>query len=130
MGIFLQNGRMVINRQGWIWFLLQLVLGFGWIGVVASQACQPGERGLNPFQVVQMLFWAGWLPSMGLALWQRRHRSWRALVLSDLIATALVWLVAFTLYLPLFFFNVVWFLPYGLLPRGLLTEMIMRGLRR
>ena len=35
-------------------------------------------------------------------------------------------LLAFSLYLPLFFFNVAWFLPLALLPRGVLSELLAR----
>ncbi|MEB3256697.1 MAG: hypothetical protein VKN83_00110 [Cyanobacteriota bacterium] len=35
-------------------------------------------------------------------------------------------LQAFTAYVPLFFFNVAWFLPLALLPRGVLCEVLMR----
>ena len=37
-------------------------------------------------------------------------------------------LLAVTAYLPLFFINVVWFLPMALLPRGLLTELLLHRL--
>jgi hypothetical protein len=33
-------------------------------------------------------------------------------------------LLAISLYLPLFFFNVAWFLPVALLPRGGLSELL------
>lgn len=36
--------------------------------------------------------------------------------------------MAFTAYLPLFFVNVAWFLPWALLPRGLLTAFLLRKL--
>ena len=35
-------------------------------------------------------------------------------------------LVACSVYLPLFFFNVVWFVPLALLPRGVLAEVLVR----
>jgi hypothetical protein len=35
-------------------------------------------------------------------------------------------LLAFSLYLPLFFVNVAWFLPLALLPRGMLSELLVR----
>jgi hypothetical protein len=73
-----------------------------------------------------MLLLAGWLPSWALAGWQMRRRSWRALLASDLLAAGLLVLLAVTAYLPLFFVNVVWFLPLALLPRGLLTELLWR----
>jgi len=37
-------------------------------------------------------------------------------------------LLACTAYMPLFFFNVAWFLPLALLPRGVLTELLARML--
>lgn len=73
-----------------------------------------------------MLLLAGWLPSVALAAWQVRHRSWRALIASDLLGAGLLVLLACTAYLPLFFFHVAWFLPLALLPRGLLAELLAR----
>lgn len=73
-----------------------------------------------------MLLLAGWLPSWALAFWQERRRRWRALLASDLLAAGLLVLLAVTIYLPLFFVNVVWFLPLALLPRGLCTELLWR----
>jgi hypothetical protein len=35
-------------------------------------------------------------------------------------------ILAVTAYLPLFLFNVVWFLPMALLPRGVLSELLIR----
>ena len=75
-----------------------------------------------------MLVAAGWLPSWALAWWQVKHRRWRSLILSDLLAAGVLVLLALSLYLPLFFFNVVWFLPMALLPRGVLSEMVARRL--
>lgn len=57
-----------------------------------------------------MLLAAGWLPSWALACWQVRHRRLRWLLLSDLLGAGLLTLLACSLYLPLFFFNVAWFL--------------------
>jgi hypothetical protein len=44
-----------------------------------------------------------------------RHRRWRSLLLSDLLATGALVLLACTAYVPLFFFNVAWFLPLAVL---------------
>lgn len=73
-----------------------------------------------------MLLLAGWLPSLALAGWQVRHRCWRALILSDLLGAGALVLLACTAYVPLFFFNVAWFLPYALLPRGVMSELTVR----
>jgi hypothetical protein len=75
-----------------------------------------------------MLVAAGWLPSWALACWQVKHRRWRSLIVSDLLAAGGLVLLALSLYLPLFFFNVAWFLPLALLPRGVLSEMLTRSL--
>lgn len=75
-----------------------------------------------------MLVTAGWLPSWALAWWQVRHRRLRCLLFSDLLAAGALVLLACTTYVPLFFFNVAWFLPLALLPRGLLTELLARRL--
>lgn len=113
-----------------LWITVHLGLGLAWIALLASQA--PGGSGLgaSASQVALMLLLAGWLPSLALACWQVRHRRWRALLASDLLASGLLVLLALTAYLPLFFFNVAWFLPLALLPRGLLSELTLRGLER
>lgn len=109
-----------------LWLILHLGLGLAWIALLASRAPGPSGLGATGPQVAQMLLGAGWLPSLALACWQVNHRQWQALLLSDLLAAGLLTLVAFTLYLPLFFFNVAWFLPLALLPRGLLSEGLVR----
>ena len=114
------------RRRSLRWLLLQLGLGLAWIVLLASRASGQVELGLTPAQVGQMLLLAGWLPSVALAVWQMRHRSWRALIASDLLGAGVLVLLACTAYLPLFFFPVVWFLPLALLPRGLLAELLHR----
>ena len=116
-------------RRSLPWLVVQLVLGLGWVAVLASRAASDGSPGLTPPQVGEMLLLAGWLPSVPLALWQQQHRRWRALIASDLLGAGLLVLLACTAYLPLFFFHVVWFLPLALLPRGVLTELLVRGAR-
>ena len=114
------------NSRGWL--SLHLGLGLAWCALLASRA--PGSAGLGASgpQVFVMLVAAGWLPSWALAFWQVRHRRLRSLLFSDLLAAGLLTLLAFSLYLPLFFFNVAWFLPLALLPRGMLTELLGRRL--
>ena len=94
---------------------------------------EPGSRWFRPGasgpQVFVMLLAAGWLPSWALACWQVRHRSLPSPLLSDLLGAGLLTLLACSLNLPLFFFNVVWFLPLALLPRGVISELLARGLR-
>ena len=121
---------MAHRRRSLRWLLLQLGLGLAWITLLASRASGQVGIGLTPAQVGQMLLLAGWLPSVALAVWQMRHRSWRALIASDLLGAGLLVLLACTAYLPLFFFHVAWFLPLALLPRGLLAELLDRLLAR
>ena len=121
---------MAHRRRSLRWLVLQLGLGLAWIGLLSSRASGPVGTGLTPAQVGQMLLLAGWLPSVALAVWQMRHRSWRALIASDLLGAGLLVLLACTAYLPLFFFHVAWFLPLALLPRGLLAELLDRLLAR
>lgn len=121
---------MADRSRSFRWLLLQLALGLAWIVLLASRASGPDGFGLRPAQVGQMLLLAGWLPSVALAVWQMRHRSWRALIASDLLGAGLLVLLACTAYLPLFFFHIVWFLPLALLPRGLLAELLDRLLAR
>ena len=73
-----------------------------------------------------MLGLAGWPPTLPLAIWQARHRRFRALALSDLLGAGLLILLACTAYLPLFFFHVAWFIPLALLPRGVIAEGLTR----
>lgn len=108
------------------WLLLQLGLGLVWIVLLASRASEQAGAGVTPVQVAQMLLLAGWLPSTALAVWQMRHRRWRSLIASDLLGAGLLVLVACTAYVPVFFFQVVWFLPLALLPRGVLAELFTR----
>jgi hypothetical protein len=110
------------------WLLLHLGLGLAWCAVLASRA--PGGSGIGASgpQVFVMLMAAGWLPSWALAWWQVRHRRLRSLLVSDLLAAGALVLLACTAYVPLFFFNVVRFLPLALLPRGVMTELLARRL--
>jgi hypothetical protein len=119
---------MGLRQRSTPWLLLQLGLGLVWAAVLASRASGQTTLGLTAAQVLTMLLVAGWLPSVALAGWQVRNRRWRALILSDLLGAGLLVLLACTAYLPLFFFHVVWFLPYALLPRGVLSEIVMRHL--
>ena len=110
------------------WLLLHLGLGLAWCALLASRAPGGSGPGASGPQVFMMLVAAGWLPSWALACWQVRHRRLRFLLLSDLLGAGMLILLACSLYLPLFFFNVAWFLPLALLPRGLLSELLARGL--
>jgi hypothetical protein len=120
------SSRVASMQRQRLWLILHLGLGLAWIALLASRAPGPSGLGATGPQVAQMLLGAGWLPSLALACWQVNHRQWRALLLSDLLAAGLLTLVAVTLYVPLFFFNVAWFLPLALLPRGLLSEGLVR----
>lgn len=114
-----------IQRRG-LWLLVHLGLGLAWIGLLASRAAGASGPGATGPQVALMLVVAGWLPSLALACWQVRHRQWRSLLASDLLGAGLLVLLAFTAYVPMFFFNVAWFLPLALLPRGVLSELVVR----
>jgi len=117
-----------LNRR--VWISLHLGLGLLWIFVLSLAVSGKSEINLDRSQVAQMLAWAGWLPTIALACWQVSHRRWRALLFSDLLGSGLLVLLACTAYLPLFFFQVVWFLPFALLPRGCITEVLVRAFRR
>jgi hypothetical protein len=121
-----QDGPMAPFCRYERWLGLHLGLGLAWIALLASQVPSGSGHGATGLQVFVMLLVAGWLPSLALAVWQAKHRRWRSLVGSDLLAAGLVVIVAFTAYLPLFFFNVAWFLPMALLPRGVLSEALAR----
>jgi hypothetical protein len=115
-----------MTRSQRLWLSLHLGLGLAWIALLASRAPTASGVGATGPQVFVMLVVAGWLPSWALAAWQVKHRRWRSLLLSDLLGAGVLVLMAVSLYLPLFFFNVAWFLPLGLLPRGVLSELLIR----
>lgn len=111
-----------------LWLALHLGLGLAWCALLASRANDGSGPGATGPQVLQMLVAAGWLPSVGLACWQVRHRRWSSLLVSDLLAAGVAALLVVTIYLQLFFFNAAWFLPLALLPRGTLSELLVRSL--
>lgn len=115
-----------MTRSSRLWLSLHLGLGLAWIALLASRAPTASGVGATGPQVFVMLVVAGWLPSWALAAWQVKHRRWRSLLLSDLLGAGVLVLLAISLYLPLFFFNVAWFLPLALLPRGVLSELMIR----
>lgn len=108
-----------------IWFGLHLTTGLAWVALLAMKAHHESLVSMQPIQVGQMLLWAGWLPSAALAAWQAERRRWKQLILSDCLAAGVMVAIACTIYLPLFFFQVVWFLPFALLPRGCLTQALI-----
>ena len=115
-------------RSSRLWLSLHLGLGLAWIALLASRAPSGSGHGATGSQVFVMLLLAGWLPSWALACWQVKHRRWRSLIGSDLLGAGVLVLLACTAYLPLFFFNVAWFLPLALLPRGVLSQLLVRFL--
>ena len=88
----------LIKREH-LWLIVHLGFGLAWIALLTSLAPADSGIGATGAQLFTMLMTAGWLPS---------------------------WALAFSLYLPLFFFNVAWFLPLALLPRGVLSELLAR----
>jgi len=117
---------MTCSSRLWLSLHLGLGLGLAWIALLASRAPTASGVGATGPQVFVMLVVAGWLPSWALAAWQVKHGRWRSLLLSDLLGAGVLVLMAISLYLPLFFFNVAWFLPLALLPRGVLSELLIR----
>ena len=113
-------------RSPRLWLSVHLALGLAWVTLLASRAPTGSGHGATGSQVAVMLLLAGWLPSLALAAWQVKHRRWRSLIGSDLLGAGALVLLACTAYLPLFFFNVAWFLPLALLPRGVLSELLVR----
>jgi hypothetical protein len=116
------------QRGDLTWVVLHLGLGLAWCAALASRAPGGSGPGATGPGVFVMLMAAGWFPSWALAWWQVRHRRLPSLLWSDLLGAGLLMLLACSLYLPLFFFNVAWFLPLALLPRGVLTELLARKL--
>ena len=120
------DGAMNPARRASAWLATQLGIGLLWISLLVGSVETTTVMARAPHQVALMLVLAGWLPSVPLALWQVRHRRWRSLLLSDLLGAGLLVLVACTLYLPLFFVQVIWFIPLALLPRGSIPECVIQ----
>ncbi len=119
------SSRTIKPNQAFL--LLQLGLGLLWLLLLpwlpaAREAAHPSEMAIS-----MMLLLAAWLPSLPLAIWQAQTgRRWWVLLLSDLAFALGLVLLSLTLYLPLFFTLVVWFWPFALLPRGLLSTALLR----
>lgn len=115
------------DPQARVFLLLQLGLGALWLcwlpGLLDHGSAMSGPAA----DIRVMLLVAGWLPSIGVAYWQVRNRRWLALLLSDLVFAFGLSAVAFTLYLPLFFTMIIWFVPFSLLPRGCLARSLQIG---
>lgn len=105
--------------------LLHLLLGLGWIALILALNAPPRAA-----QIAVALLIAGWLPSLPVALLESRMQRLPRLLLADALAAGLLTVLFLTLYLPLFFTAVAWFLPLPLLPRGLLTELLLRSWER
>lgn len=118
---------MALQQLRYIWLIVHLLLGLAWIAVLSIAAQQESVVSFSAQQLVQMLVWAGWLPTIATACWQVNRRHWKALLFSDLLTSGVVVGIAGSAYIPLFLFNVVWFLPFALLPRGCITEVLMRS---
>lgn len=115
----------------WPWVAVHLLLGLVWVALLAFHpfaafaADQP-----PPLRLAKMLLLGGWLPSVALAVWQSRHRRRQDLLASDLLAAGIfVLLLTPGLFLPLLPDRGIWFVPFALLPRGLLSEALWRRFR-
>lgn len=108
-------------RIRWGRVALHLVLGLGWIALILAR---------NPkaelAQIALMLLAAGWLPTIPVAIAESRLTSVTRLLLMDCLVAGLLVLVVLFVYVNLFFTAVIWFLPLLLLPRGVITELLMR----
>lgn len=117
----------MLRAQAWSsiqgrFVVVHLLLGLGWIALILALNA-PAKAG----QIGVALLVAGWLPSLPVALLESRIRRLPRLLMADAMAAGLLMLLILTVYVPLFFTMVVWFLPLPLLPRGVLTELLLRG---
>jgi len=71
------------QQRHFTWLIIHLVLGLAWVSVLSALAHQESAITLAPWQVAQMLIYAGWLPTIATSCWQAKHRNWKALLLSD-----------------------------------------------
>lgn len=113
-----------------LFLALQLGLGLGWLAVLPLLADSDAGISAPAGAIRLMLFGAGWLPSVAVACWQSRHLRWPALLISDLVFTLGLSVVAFTLYVPLFFTMVIWFVLFAMLPRGCVARLMQISLHR
>jgi hypothetical protein len=61
-----------------------------------------------------------------LALWQSRHRHWIPLLCSDALASGLLTTLSLLVYSHFLLWNVVAVLAFAVIPRGLITEALVR----
>jgi hypothetical protein len=107
--------------------VLHLSLGLLWLWLLPLIADGSPKVAAPADQIRWMLLWAGWFPSLPLAIWQSRGSGrWRRLLLSDLLFSLALILLSCSLYLPLFFTLIPWFWLFALPPRGMLTAGVLR----
>lgn len=67
------------------------------------------------------------LPMLPLALWQSQHRRWLPLLCSDVLAAGLLSALSLLVYSRFLLWNVVLVLAFAVIPRGLITEALIRS---
>jgi hypothetical protein len=68
------------------------------------------------------------LPVLPVAVWQSRHRRWLPLLCSDALSAGILTALSLLIYSQILLWNVVAVLAFAVIPRGLITEILMRGI--
>ena len=66
------------------------------------------------------------LPVLPVAIWQSRHRRWIPLLCSDALTAGILTALSLLVYSQMLLWNVVAVLAFAVIPRGLITEGLMR----
>jgi hypothetical protein len=64
-----------------------------------------------------------------VAIWQSRHRRWLQLLCSDGLSAGILTALSLLIYSQMLLWNVVAVLAFAVIPRGLMTEALVRILR-
>ncbi|WP_255004582.1 hypothetical protein [Cyanobium sp. HWJ4-Hawea] len=109
--------------------LIQLAVGLLWVGLLPQLGGADGNSRPSADSIRWILLWTAWCPTIATAAWQARGRSWWQLVCSDAATAGILSLLALTIYVPILFTQVVWILPFALLPRGCIAAVLTNGAR-
>ena len=69
------------------------------------------------------------LPMLPMAAWQSSHRRWIPLLCSDGLAAGLLTALSLLVYSHMLLWNVIAVLAFAVIPRGIITEALVRILR-
>ena len=104
-------------RSANLWLMLNCLIGL--IRLLQIQPSLP-QASLGLLAALTLL------PMMPLALWQSRNRRWLPLLCGDALAAGLLTALSLFVYSHFLLWNVVAVLAFAVIPRGMITEALMR----